>query len=249
MAGDKAAQGSAARGPRARDRVPAYVSIGRSRSGFCADGRTGGDQRRPRSSRERAPHETPSARDRLRYKVPASVLSLSATRPPPHPALPASEMSPIALPTQHAAVLYGAKDLRFEERTLWPPHQGQAQVAVVSTGLCGSDCKSSIHIHPLLLLQPSFFFPIQYTTTPMDVTATSSSRLPSSSVTKLPVSSLQSALVLRTLCPASASPSRPASCATTAHIAPRAATTSARTCASAAAQRPSPTMMVPSRNV
>ncbi|OCH85834.1 GroES-like protein [Obba rivulosa] len=48
-------------------------------------------------------------------------------------------MSPIALPTQHAAVLYGPKDLRFEERTLWPPQQGQAQVAVVATGLCGSD--------------------------------------------------------------------------------------------------------------
>ncbi|EMD35627.1 hypothetical protein CERSUDRAFT_106920 [Gelatoporia subvermispora B] len=48
-------------------------------------------------------------------------------------------MSPIALPNQHAAVLYGPKDLRFEERTLWPPQQGQAQVAVVATGLCGSD--------------------------------------------------------------------------------------------------------------
>ncbi|KAM5543482.1 hypothetical protein V8D89_002733 [Ganoderma adspersum] len=48
-------------------------------------------------------------------------------------------MSPIALPTQHAAVLHGAKDMRFEERTLWPPHQGQAQVAVMATGLCGSD--------------------------------------------------------------------------------------------------------------
>ncbi|KAI1794299.1 GroES-like protein [Ganoderma leucocontextum] len=48
-------------------------------------------------------------------------------------------MSPIALPTHHAAVLHGAKDMRFEERTLWPPHQGQAQVAVMATGLCGSD--------------------------------------------------------------------------------------------------------------
>ncbi|PIL23139.1 hypothetical protein GSI_14448 [Ganoderma sinense ZZ0214-1] len=48
-------------------------------------------------------------------------------------------MSPIALPTQHAVVLHGAKDMRFEERTLWPPHQGQAQVAVMATGLCGSD--------------------------------------------------------------------------------------------------------------
>lgn len=59
-------------------------------------------------------------------------------------------MSPVALPTQHAAVLHGAKDLHFEERTLWPPHQGQAQVAVMSTGLCGSDCEFLIPIQPLL---------------------------------------------------------------------------------------------------
>lgn len=52
-------------------------------------------------------------------------------------------MSPVALPSQHAAVLYGPKDLRYEERTLWPPSQGQAQVAVVATGLCGSDRMSS----------------------------------------------------------------------------------------------------------
>ena len=64
-------------------------------------------------------------------------------------------MSPIALPTQHAAVLHGAKDLRFEERTLWPPHQGQAQVAVMATGLCGSDCEYLASLHPLLLVQPS----------------------------------------------------------------------------------------------
>ncbi|EJF59297.1 GroES-like protein [Dichomitus squalens] len=54
-------------------------------------------------------------------------------------------MSPIALPTQHAAVLHGAKDMRFEERTLWPPHQGQAQVAVMATGLCGSDLHYYAH--------------------------------------------------------------------------------------------------------
>ncbi|KAH9852343.1 GroES-like protein [Lenzites betulinus] len=54
-------------------------------------------------------------------------------------------MSPIALPTQHAAVLHGAKDLVFEERTLWPPHQGQAQVAVMATGLCGSDLHYYAH--------------------------------------------------------------------------------------------------------
>ena len=49
-------------------------------------------------------------------------------------------MSPIALPSQRAVVLHGPKDLRFEERTLWPPQYNQAQVSVVSTGLCGSDC-------------------------------------------------------------------------------------------------------------
>jgi L-iditol 2-dehydrogenase len=48
-------------------------------------------------------------------------------------------MSPIALPTQNAAVLHGPKDLRIELRALWPPRQDEAQVAVVSTGLCGSD--------------------------------------------------------------------------------------------------------------
>ncbi|KAF9009969.1 chaperonin 10-like protein [Cyathus striatus] len=45
----------------------------------------------------------------------------------------------IALPSQTAVVLYGPKDLRVEERTVWPPSQGYAQVAVKSTGLCGSD--------------------------------------------------------------------------------------------------------------
>ena len=49
-------------------------------------------------------------------------------------------MSPAALQQQYAAVLYGPKDLRVDARTLWPPQQGQAQVAIVSTGLCGSDC-------------------------------------------------------------------------------------------------------------
>ncbi|KAH9836254.1 GroES-like protein [Rhodofomes roseus] len=54
-------------------------------------------------------------------------------------------MSPVALPSQHAAVLHGAKDLRLEERTLWPPQQGHAQVAVVATGLCGSDLHYYTH--------------------------------------------------------------------------------------------------------
>ena len=50
-----------------------------------------------------------------------------------------SAMSPAPLQKQHAAVLYGPKDLRYEERTLWPPRQNEAQVKVVATGLCGSD--------------------------------------------------------------------------------------------------------------
>ncbi|KAJ7635029.1 chaperonin 10-like protein [Roridomyces roridus] len=54
-------------------------------------------------------------------------------------------MSPVALPTQPAAVLYGPKDLRHETRTLWAPQQGQAQVAVLATGLCGSDLHYYLH--------------------------------------------------------------------------------------------------------
>ncbi|KAG5350152.1 hypothetical protein C0989_012476 [Termitomyces sp. Mn162] len=51
-------------------------------------------------------------------------------------------MSPVALPSHNVAVLYGPKDLRVEQRSVWPPSQNQAQVAVVSTGLCGSDRKN-----------------------------------------------------------------------------------------------------------
>ncbi|KAJ7104454.1 GroES-like protein [Mycena belliarum] len=54
-------------------------------------------------------------------------------------------MSPSILPTQPAAVLYGPKDLRIEDRPLWPPQQGQAQIAVEATGLCGSDLHYYIH--------------------------------------------------------------------------------------------------------
>ncbi|KAJ7485637.1 GroES-like protein [Mycena latifolia] len=54
-------------------------------------------------------------------------------------------MSPVALPSQAAAVLYGPKDLRIEQRTLWPPQAGQAQVAVMATGLCGSDLHYYLH--------------------------------------------------------------------------------------------------------
>ncbi|TFY73698.1 hypothetical protein EWM64_g10313 [Hericium alpestre] len=54
-------------------------------------------------------------------------------------------MSPVALATQHAAVLNGPKDLKYQERTLWPPQKGHAQVAVMSTGLCGSDLHYYLH--------------------------------------------------------------------------------------------------------
>ncbi|KZV65998.1 GroES-like protein [Peniophora sp. CONT] len=54
-------------------------------------------------------------------------------------------MSPVALPTQHAAVLHGAKDLRYEQRTLLKPQPGQAQVSVQATGLCGSDLHYYMH--------------------------------------------------------------------------------------------------------
>jgi L-iditol 2-dehydrogenase len=51
-------------------------------------------------------------------------------------------MSPVAVQYQRAVVLHGPKDLRLEERAFWPPQQNHAQVAVKSTGLCGSDCES-----------------------------------------------------------------------------------------------------------
>ncbi|KAI4701008.1 hypothetical protein J4E89_010844 [Alternaria sp. Ai002NY15] len=38
-----------------------------------------------------------------------------------------------------ASVLHGAKDLRIENRTLFPPSQTELQISVRSTGLCGSD--------------------------------------------------------------------------------------------------------------
>ncbi|GLB42383.1 putative groES-like protein [Lyophyllum shimeji] len=54
-------------------------------------------------------------------------------------------MSPVALPSHDVAVLYGPKDLRIEQRSVWSPPQNQAQVAVVSTGLCGSDLHYYMH--------------------------------------------------------------------------------------------------------
>ncbi|PNY25246.1 Sorbitol dehydrogenase [Tolypocladium capitatum] len=49
--------------------------------------------------------------------------------------------SPFAMPSQRvtASVLHGARDLRLQERSLPPPASDEVQVAVQSTGLCGSD--------------------------------------------------------------------------------------------------------------
>jgi hypothetical protein len=83
-------------------------------------------------------------------------------------------MSPIALPSQNAVVLHGPKDLRLEDRTLWPPHHNQAQVAVISTGLCGSDRQPSfLSLHPSLHLSR---FSKQCTTTCKAGTVTLPSR-------------------------------------------------------------------------
>ena len=71
-------------------------------------------------------------------------------------------MSP-PLQTQHAAVLYGPKDLRYEERTLWPPRPNEAQVKVVATGLCGSDRTSPLSPAPVPAPSDAhLFFPVHY---------------------------------------------------------------------------------------
>ncbi|KAF7318984.1 PKS-ER domain-containing protein [Mycena chlorophos] len=54
-------------------------------------------------------------------------------------------MSPVALPSNTVSVLHGRLDIRVEQRTLWPPQQGYAQVAVLATGLCGSDLHYFAH--------------------------------------------------------------------------------------------------------
>ncbi|KAL4072533.1 chaperonin 10-like protein [Scleroderma yunnanense] len=48
-------------------------------------------------------------------------------------------MSPVALTFHRAAVLHGRRDIHIEERLVRPPQHDEAQVAVKSTGLCGSD--------------------------------------------------------------------------------------------------------------
>lgn len=54
-------------------------------------------------------------------------------------------MSPVAAPSQQSVVCYGARDMRVEDRFVWPPQPQEAQVRVVATGLCGSDCEYYLH--------------------------------------------------------------------------------------------------------
>jgi hypothetical protein len=51
-----------------------------------------------------------------------------------------STMSPTLINLETACVLHGAKDMKVEQRTIKAPREGEAQVQVVATGLCGSDC-------------------------------------------------------------------------------------------------------------
>ena len=61
-------------------------------------------------------------------------------------------MSPSVLRSQTAVVLHGARDLRVEQRTVWPPQQDHVQVEIKATGLCGSDRECpSVHLAALLL--------------------------------------------------------------------------------------------------
>jgi hypothetical protein len=152
------------------------------------------------------------------------------------------KMSPIALPSQHAVVLHGKKDLRLEERTLWPPHHNQAQVLVISTGLCGSDRQLRFHPSSLLTQLPS-----QFTIIKTERTGISLSRHQWFSVTS-PLESLpQSVRVLNISFQASASLLRPVSCAVIALGVKKGGTTSANQCVSAAVHPLSPIRMAPCR--
>ncbi|KAI1308167.1 GroES-like protein [Xylaria venustula] len=58
----------------------------------------------------------------------------------------ATEASPMQFPIQgkgpqtiYASVLHGPRDLRLETRTIDRPNDGELQIAIVSTGICGSD--------------------------------------------------------------------------------------------------------------
>ncbi|KAF2432052.1 GroES-like protein [Tothia fuscella] len=50
-----------------------------------------------------------------------------------------SAQDPMSFLRIKASVLHGAKDLRVESRTIRAPNPGELQIAIQSTGLCGSD--------------------------------------------------------------------------------------------------------------
>jgi hypothetical protein len=140
--------GKASRGQRRRDLVPQEEEIGIVP--YCVHGNGVQLKSKEAVTRERrvGPVEICTRPPCLRTKNTSARSSklyfLQKARPSTYPLhlIPPSTMSPIALPTQNAVVLHGPKDLRLEERTLWPPQYNYAQVSVVCTGLCGSDCQS-----------------------------------------------------------------------------------------------------------
>jgi len=48
-------------------------------------------------------------------------------------------MDPMSFPLISSSILHGPKDLRLESRTIRPPNPLEAQIAILATGLCGSD--------------------------------------------------------------------------------------------------------------
>lgn len=54
-------------------------------------------------------------------------------------------MSPTLINLETSCVLHGAKDMRVEQRTIKAPREGEAQVQIVATGLCGSDLHYYVH--------------------------------------------------------------------------------------------------------
>ena len=95
-----------------------------------------------------------------RPSTPTTTTTNTQNTPPPSVSLQHTTMSPIALPTQTAVVCHGARDMRVEDRVVWPPHQNEAQVRVVATGLCGSDCEYASPACPHNVASPLWLHPL-----------------------------------------------------------------------------------------
>lgn len=77
------------------------------------------------------------------YKIPtknADHLTNTNSPTPSSASLPTLPPFSLTMSAPHSTcVLHGPQDLRYESRPTTPPKPGQAQVQVVSTGICGSD--------------------------------------------------------------------------------------------------------------